>query len=314
MSEFTLLHSIPLKNKLGEGIVWHGASQSVWWTDIHGRFLYQLFWPSLQLNTYPLPERISCFALLNAHDPMRSDYSMLVAFESGFALYQPASQDIFWLIKPETHLSGNRMNDGRIDRQGRFWAGTMKEQDHGQHGTLYRLDQQGCHAVITGLQIPNSLCWNKNSSLMYHADSPTGVIYCYGFDAVLGSVSQPEFFAKVPAGAEPDGAVIDAEDHLLCALWGGAAIARYSPSGQQTALHLLPVSQPTCLAFGGPELDLLFVTTARQGLTEEQLQAEPDAGSLLIYQSPYQGLPESELAVLDWVALQKSGGCHVEAL
>ena len=313
MSELKLLHSIPLKNKLGEGIIWHGASQSVWWTDIHGRFLYQLFWPSLQLNTYPLPERISCFALLNAHDPMRSDYSLLVAFESGFALYQPATQDIFWLVKPERHLSGNRMNDGRIDRQGRFWAGTMKEHDHGQHGTLYRLDQQGCHAVITGLQIPNSLCWNKDSSIMYHADSPTGQIYCYQFDAVQGSVCQPEFFAKVLPGAEPDGAVIDAEDHLLCALWGGAAIARYSPSGLQTALHPLPVSQPTCLAFGGPDLDLLFVTTARQGLTEAQLQTEPDAGSLLIYQSPYQGLPESELAVMDWLALQKSGGCDVEA-
>lgn len=314
MSEFTLLHSIPLKNKLGEGIIWHGASQSVWWTDIHGRFLYQLFWPSLQLNSFPLPERISCFALLNPADPMRSDYSMLVAFESGFALYQPETENIFWLVKPETHLSGNRMNDGRIDRQGRFWAGTMKEHDQGQHGTLYRLDQQGCHRVITGLQIPNSLCWNKNSSLMYHADSPTGVIYSYGFDAIQGAVSQPKLFATVPAGAEPDGAVIDAEDHLLCALWGGAAIARYSPSGQQTALHLLPVSQPTCLAFGGPDLDLLFVTTARQGLTEEQLKAEPDAGSLLIYQSPYQGLPESELAVLDWAAIQNSRGCDVEAL
>ena len=308
MSELTLLH------KLGEGIVWHGASESVWWTDIHGRCLYQLFWPSLQLNTYPLPERISCFALLNPNDPMRSDYSMLVAFESGFALYQPEAENIFWLVKPEMHLSGNRMNDGRIDRQGRFWAGTMKEHDHGQHGTLYRLDQQGCHRVITGLQIPNSLCWNKNSSLMYHADSPTGVIYSYGFEAVQGAVSQPEFFAKVPAGAEPDGAVIDADDHLLCALWGGKALVRYSPSGQQTALHLLPVSQPTCLAFGGPDLDLLFVTTARQGLTEEQLKAEPDAGSLLIYQSPYQGLAESELAVLDWTALQKSGGGYVEAL
>ncbi|MDR7122363.1 SMP-30/gluconolactonase/LRE family protein [Rheinheimera soli] len=313
MSDFTLLHSIPLKNKLGEGIIWHGATQSVWWTDIHGRFLYQLFWPSLQLNSFPLPERISCFALLNAHDPMRADYSMLVAFESGFALYQPQTQNIFWLVKPEPHLSGNRMNDGRIDHQGRFWAGTMKEQDQGQHGTLYRLDQQGCDAVITGLQIPNSLCWNKSSSIMYHADSPTGEIYSYRFDSTKGSVGQPQLFATVPKGAEPDGAVIDAEDHLLCALWGGAAIARFSPSGQQTALHALPVNQPTCLAFGGPDLNLLFVTTARQGLTEEQLNAEPDAGSLLIYQSPYQGLPESELAVLDWTAIQKSGGCDVEA-
>lgn len=313
MNDFTLVHSIPLKNKLGEGIVWHGATQSVWWTDIHGRFLYQLFWPSLQLNTFPLPERISCFALLNPTDPMRSDYSMLVAFESGVALYQPQTQQVFWLVKPEPHLSGNRMNDGRIDRQGRFWVGTMKEHEQGQHGTLYRLDQQGCHAVITGLQIPNSLCWNKSSSMMYHADSPTGVIYSYRFDSTKGSVGQPQLFAKVPAGAEPDGAIIDAADHFLCALWGGAAIARFSPSGQQTALHALPVSQPTCLAFGGPDLNLLFVTTARQGLTEQQLKEQPDAGSLLIYQSPYQGLPESELAVLDWTAVQKSGGCDVEA-
>ena len=313
MSELTLLHSIPLQNKLGEGIIWHAASQSVWWTDIHGRFLYQLFWPSLQLNSYPLPERMSCFALLNPNDPMRSDYSLLVAFESGFALYQPATQDIFWLAKPERHLSGNRMNDGRVDRQGRFWAGTMRERNPDQTGTLYRLDQQGCHPVLPGLQIPNSLCWNKNSSLMYHADSPTGQIYCYQFEAGQGSVGHSELFATVPAGAEPDGAVIDADDHLLCALWGGNAIARYSPSGQQVAVHPLPVSQPTCLAFAGPELDLLFVTTARQGLTEPQLQAEPEAGSLLIYQSPYQGLPESELAVMDWLVLQKNGGCDVEA-
>ena len=313
MSELTLLHSIPLKNKLGEGIIWHNASQSVWWTDIHGRCLYQLLWPSLQLNSYPLPERISCFALLNPNDPMRSDYSMLVAFESGFALYQPATQATFWLVKPETHLSGNRMNDGRIDRQGRFWAGTMREVDQGQSGTLYRLDQQGCHAVMADLLIPNSLCWNKNSSVMYHADSPTGVISSYAFETSTGGVSNKQYFAQVPVGAEPDGAVIDAEDHLLCALWGGKAIARFSPSGQQTALHTLPVSQPTCLAFGGPDLNLLFVTSAQQGLTQEQLKAEPDAGSLLIYQSPYQGLPESELAVLDWVTLQKSGGLYVEA-
>jgi L-arabinonolactonase len=145
MTALSLVHKIKLDNQLGEGIVWHSASQSAWWTDIDGRGLYQLFWPSLQLNHFELPERASCFAFLNAKDPLRFDYPLLMAFASGLALYQPQTQQIFWLAKPEAAVPGNRMNDGRVDRQGRFWVGTMKEQELGQTGSLYKLDQQGCH-------------------------------------------------------------------------------------------------------------------------------------------------------------------------
>ena len=118
-----LLASINVKNRLGEGIFWHAASSSVWWTDIHGQALFQLRWPEQTLRQWPLPERISCFTLLNATDPMASRYPLLVAFASGLALYNPDSGATLWLAKPQQLFSGNRFNDGRVDRQGRFVLG-----------------------------------------------------------------------------------------------------------------------------------------------------------------------------------------------
>ncbi|WP_215396610.1 SMP-30/gluconolactonase/LRE family protein [Rheinheimera oceanensis] len=303
-----LLASISVKNRLGEGIFWHAASSSVWWTDIHGKALFQLRWPEQTLRQWPLPERISCFTLLNAADPMASRYPLLVTFASGFALYNPDSGATLWLAKPQQQLSGNRFNDGRVDRQGRFWAGTMVEQsteDTAASGSLYRLDQHGCQQILSGLRIPNALCWNRDSRVMYHADSPLQQINRYRFDAASGDIGRAERFATVPQGSEPDGAIIDADDHLLCALWGGSALARYAADGSLAALYSLPVSQPTCVALGGDKLDILFVTTATEGLSAEQLSQQPQAGNLLVYQYPHQGLTEPQLAVMPWQQLAK---------
>ncbi|MDX3775412.1 SMP-30/gluconolactonase/LRE family protein [Chromatiaceae bacterium AAb-1] len=318
MAETTLplLGSIAVKNRLGEGVFWHQASSSVWWTDIHGKALFRLSWPEQTLTEWPLPERISCFTLLNPADPMAASYPLLVAFASGFALFNPDTAAIQWLAKPQQYLSGNRFNDGRVDRQGRLWAGTMVEQATertANSGSLYRFDRQGCHEIITRLRIPNALCWNRDSSLMYHADSPSQQIRRYRFDAVSGEIALAELFATtagIAAGAEPDGAIIDADDHLLCALWGGSALARYAPDGRLAAVYRLPVSQPTCVALGGDKLDILFVTTATEGLTEAELKQQPQAGNLLIYQYPYQGLAEPQLSVTPWQQLiqQYNGG------
>ncbi|WP_337843375.1 SMP-30/gluconolactonase/LRE family protein [Rheinheimera sp.] len=302
MAELKLIASFALGNLLGEAVVWHDASQSLWWTDIHGKALYQLSWPSQQVDKFELDERISCFAHLPENDSLAAEFPLLVAFASGFALYNPQTKQRCWLARPELGLPGNRMNDGRVDRQGRFWAGTMVEQDQGQRGSLYCLTQTGARAVLTDLAIPNALCWSPDSRVMYHGDSPTGTIRRYQFDAASGAVTDGELFAQVPQG-EPDGAVIDAEGNLWVALWGGGALAQYRSSGELLALHPLPVSQPTCLAFGGPELDLLFVTSATVGLSEAQRAAEPLAGALLVYQSQSQGVPEATLQSLHWQKL-----------
>lgn len=284
-----LIQTLDVKNVLGEGVLWHAASQSLWWTDIHGQLLYRLDWQKQIVSHWTLPEGLTAFTVLSTK-PVK----ILGSFKSGFAYYWPQSGHIEWLARPEAHIEGNRFNDGRLDRQGRFWAATMVEDDQGQpRGVLYRLDGKDCVAQIDNLRIPNALCWSSDSKRMYHTDSPSKTIWRYDFDPQSGEVGQGRHFATVPQG-EPDGAIIDADDHLICALWGGKALARFAPDGELESIHPLPVSQPTCVALGGPDMNLLFVTSATDGLSEEQLATEPLAGSLLVYESPYRGLVDAE--------------------
>lgn len=282
-----LLFSIDVANTLGEGVQWHAQSNSLWWTDIHNSQLYRFDWQSRSLNQWQTPDRLTAFGILST-EPVR----LLASFASGFALYEPETNTATWLAKPETNRSGNRFNDGRIDRQGRFWSGTMQDQgDRAPNGTLYRLDETGTHPVLQDLTIPNALCWSPDGRRMYHADTPTGLINTFDFDPERGEPSAAKLFAEVPRG-KPDGATIDASGHLLCALFGGSGVARFSPAGELTVLHDLPVSQPTCVALGGPNLSVLFVTSATEGMTEQQRKAEPMAGHVLAYATPYRGLVE----------------------
>lgn len=279
--------AIDVGNELGEGIQWHAPSQSLWWTDIQGCTLFCHDWSSQSLRQWTTPERLTAFGLLSA-DPVR----LIVSFASGMAVYEPDSGLVEWLARPEQDVPGNRFNDGRVDRQGRFWSGTMVEDDQGQTGSLYRLDAHGAQPQLSGLTIPNALCWSPDSRHVYHADTPTGLIRRYPFDAEHGTLGEGIVFARAPKG-NPDGACVDAEGHVLCALWGGSAIARFAPSGELVAVHDLPVSQPTCVALGGPDMDMLFISSAHAGMASAQRSEEPMAGSVLVYKSPYTGLPES---------------------
>ncbi|WP_051207547.1 SMP-30/gluconolactonase/LRE family protein [Saccharospirillum impatiens] len=287
-STLELVQTIDVANTLGEGVQWHAESNSLWWTDIIGSILYRFDWSSQTLHQWTTPEPLTAFGIVSANP-----VTLLVSFASGIARYQPDRNGLNWLARPELHLPGNRFNDGRVDRQGRFWSGTMQSLgDRKPTGTLYRSDEQGCHPVLKNLTIPNTLCWSLDGQRMYHADTPTGRINQYQFDPVSGTPSHAAEFAKVPRGY-PDGATIDAEDHLLCALFGGSAVARFSPKGILTTLHELPVSQPTCVALGGPGMNLLFITSATENMTDHQLDVEPLAGSVLVYSTPYRGVAES---------------------
>lgn len=286
-SSVELLFSIDCDTALGEGVQWHAASQTLWWTDILSSQLFCYHWSTQHLVQWATPERLTAFGILSV-----SPFELVVSFASGFALYQPDEQRVTWLARPEAALPGNRFNDGRVDRQGRFWSGTMVEEDQGQTGTLYRLDATGAHATLTDLSIPNALCWSPDSTRLYHADSPRGEIRCYSFDPQTGAVGAGRVFARVPKGV-PDGATVDAQGHLLCALWGGHAIARYTPDGDLLSLLPVPVAQPTCVALGGPALDHLCVTTATVGLTAEQRAQQPLAGRVLVFRTPFQGLVDA---------------------
>lgn len=287
-----LVDRIETHNTLGECVLWNDRQQAIWWTDIHEARLHRYGLQQRQLTTYTLPERLASFGFTEDDD------WLICAFASGFALYQPKSQKIDWIAQPEKAIPGNRFNDGRVDRQGRFWVGSMCEsQPMEASGNLYCLAGRQAKKVLGDIYIANSICWSPDSRRFYFADSPRHSIHAYAFDPTTGDLQKPHLFATTTPPHEPDGSTVDAEGYLWNAVWGGGKVVRYSADGQVERELSLPVSQPTCVAFGGADLDLLLISTAKIGLSVDQLNLEPDAGNLLIYQTPCRGLPESRFNI-----------------
>lgn len=289
-----LTQVLEVGNVLGEGVLWDAAGQAVWWTDIHAARLYRYRWGARQPDCLELPERLCAFALTDATDVI------IAAFASGFARYDVARGEREWLARPEAAYVGTRFNDGRVDRQGRFWCGTMVESEvatdaagNAVRGSLYCLHGRTATAKLGGLRIPNSLCWNRAGDTMYLADSPERTIWAFDFDPGRAELTNRRKFATTRSDAEPDGSCIDSADYLWNAEWGGGRITRYSPGGRIDFELDVPVTRPTCAAFGGPGLDHLLITSATDGLSEGERQREPWAGHLLIYKTGVTGLAES---------------------
>jgi L-arabinonolactonase len=289
-----LIDTIRVGNTLGEGVQWDAANQALWWTDIQERRLHRYDWAARQLETFSAPERIGSFGLIGGSK------WLIAAFESGIALYEPRGGTTKWLSRPDAELTGVRFNDGRVDRQGRFWAGTMEETEpRSSRANLYCVDGNGvAHKRESGVTISNGICWSPDSSRFYFADSPKQMIYAYDFNSATGTIANRREFVRTPEGASPDGANVDAEGFLWSAHWGAGQVVRYTPEGEIDTILEVPASQPTCVAFGGPGLDLLFVTSAREGLSEMELSRQPGAGDVFVYKSGCIGLAENQF-ILD---------------
>ncbi len=293
---FELLQVIKVGNRLGEGVQWDVQRQSIWWTDIQAARLYRFHWRAQELEYYELPERLCAFALT-------SDPNIIVAaFASGFARYELDSRACQWIDRPEFHFKGTRFNDGRVDRQGRFWCGTMIESDQATDsngnlvkGSLYCLQGKSAICKLRDIRIANSLCWSKDGTTAYFADSPEQTIWAFDFDPAGANLSNRRVFARTAGNAVPDGSCVDHEDCLWNAEWGGGRVTRYRPDGSIDLQLDLPVSQPTCVAFGGPNLDCLIVTSATDQLSAEQAASQPEAGHVFVYKTPAKGLEEHKM-------------------
>ena len=275
------------QNLLGECVLWDHRTQRLQWTDIESSCLWQWDMTNAAPRRFELPERLGSFAL--TQDPE----IYVGAFENGFAHFS-AAQSTFEMRAPVTQGARHlRMNDGRTDRNGVFWAGSMAEAAGSPIGSLWRFDGNDAAAAhLHDIRIPNSLCWNGAGDVMYFADSPRNIIWAYDFDAASGPTGKPRIFAQTPPGVHPDGSCIDTEDHLWNAQWGGGEIVRYRPDGNIERRLALPVSQPSCVAFAGPNLDQLCITTARVDLDANALSQQPLAGALLVYNVGVTGLRE----------------------
>lgn len=284
-----LLSIVPSANHLGEGPLWNEHDGKLWWTDIHQRRLHRLNPASGALETIETPERLCSYAFLPG-----GGSRILAAFETGLAYFDIDTKSLDWIARPEILGSGRRFNDGRTDLQGRFWVGTMVEDDAKagpDSGVLFRLDGTGeLTAQAVGVSISNSLCTSPDGRTLYFSDTPKRVIFAFDLAPDSGAISNKRFFAEVTEGY-PDGAVVDEEGCLWSARWGAGEVVRHAPDGAVVSRHKVPAGQPSCPGFGGADRKTLFVTSAREGLDAAQLAADPEAGNLFVFQAEVAGLP-----------------------
>lgn len=284
---------IPAQNILGEGIQWHPTS-GLWWTDIEKSMILHQPIGADDVQRIAAPERVGSFAMVDDNPTQ-----LLCAFETGFGWFNLLTGKTDWISRLEPRGSGRRFNDGQVDRQGRFWAGTMIEDEALAppcSAALYCLDGEQARRCHEGITISNGLAWSPNGQIMYFADSPARRILAFDFETSSGEISRPRLFAETPVGAYPDGATVDADGCLWSAHWGASRLVRYRPDGEIDRTIELPVTQPSCVAFGGDALDQLFVTTARVGLKPDQLASQPLAGDVLVYRAGVTGLGQESLS------------------
>lgn len=276
---------------LGEGATWSPDRQALLWTDISGRRLWSWEPANHALRHWSLPARLGSFALTP------EGHRLLAAFEHHLAWLDLRSGQTHSLAHFDEGLP-TRANDGRCDRAGHFLFGTLDEARGPQ--TLGRWWRYSAHGQLTQLdlppaRIPNGLALSPDGERLYFCDSLEQRLRCAAYEASTGHIAQPQVFAPLAAG-EPDGATVDAQGHYWSALWGTGTVLGFAPDGQVMARVELPVSQPSCVAFGGPDLRTLFITTARVGLSPPQLAQQVDAGCLFAAELPWAGLAEPHYA------------------
>lgn len=267
-------------DRLGEGPVWSSVEQRLYWFDIKGLRLAWYEPATQQSGSFTLPMRASAAA-------PRARGGLFIATEKGLATLDPL-KGVIELVQPYELGPGFRTNDGKIDMEGRFWWSTMDDDGGKRPGSVFRTDPGGkTTRVLTGIHIPNTVSFSPDGSKLYMADSKLQTLFVHQ-TADLSKVA--EFAHTRGTKASPDGSAVDAEGYLWNAQWGGARIVRYSPEGKVDRVIQMPVEQPTSCAFGGRNLDTLYVTSAWDELSEAARAKQPLAGGLFAIDVGVKGL------------------------
>lgn len=282
---------LDVRASLGECPVWSIDEQVLYWIDINAPSLNR-FDPQTRVNTaWPMPSSIGSFAL-------REQGGFVVALRDGIWLVDRAGALGNRMAEAPYDPSHHRFNDGRADRAGRFWAGTMNEQRDAASGALYCLDRYfALVRMFDGITISNGLAWSPDGRTMYHADTPTRTVNAYAFDMTGGTLGGKRTFAHFDGADErPDGAAVDSEGCYWSAFYRGGRVVRLSPRGERLAEYAITAMCPTMCAFGGPDLSTLYVTSARQRREPEELVRLPQSGGIFSMPVDVPGLPEPKFA------------------
>lgn len=275
---------------LAEGIQWRADQSRLWWTDIHGRALWSCDADGADVTKIETPERLGSFAF-------DVDGNILAAFETGLFKWDPDGDRLQRLTHFEPDHATSRLNDGRCDRQGRFITGGVDENGLAPTTSVIRYGPAGLEPVRSGVGCTNALCFSPDGAWMYFTDTPTRQILRFPYGDRIG---EGEVFHVAPDGdGFPDGACVDAEGALWNARFNGWSVVRIGNDGEELNRIELPVPQVTCACFGGPDLDRLYITTARENMDSEQIDAHPLSGGIFIAEPGVRGLREDRFA--EWL-------------
>ena len=287
---------IDCSNHLGEGVIWSHQENTLYWLDVPmPSKLFKLNLENNNLQTYDMPEMITAMS-------PRSNGDLLIASHHGINNFNFEEKKLSKIIDLEPDLINNRCNDGASDSKGRFWIGTMQNNISPEatdiditenSGSLYCIKEDLTFTKHEGnIGVSNTLAWSPDNKKFYFTDTLTGIIHSYDFNLESGEITNKKEFAKNERGY-PDGSTVDSEGYLWSCRWGGSCVIRFNPLGQVDDIIELPVENITSCTFGGKNLQTLFITTARWGMTKDDVQKNPEAGGLFSIDLDIKGMPDN---------------------
>jgi sugar lactone lactonase YvrE len=267
---------VDAKASLGEGPSWDAEKNLLYWVDIPGEKVHIYDPVNNTDRTVSTGQFVSTVVPANSGE-------LILTMHHGFYSLDLETEELNPIVDPESHISKNRFNDGKCDAAGRFWAGTMAINESKEKGALYCLEKDfSVKKVLDQVSISNGIAWDDRNKTMYYIDTPTKKIVAFDFELDSGTINNKRIIIDFPKGKGfPDGMNIDAEGMLWIAHWDGSKVSRWNPNnGEMLDSISVPVSKVTSCAFGGKNLDELYITTARVGLSEEELSSQLHAGGL----------------------------------
>ncbi|AJY75907.1 SMP-30/gluconolactonase/LRE family protein [Paenibacillus beijingensis] len=273
---------------LGEGAYWDYIAKRLYWVDILQKKLH-IYNPETGSNEEHLFDQFVSSVVVSRYG------GLVLTLKDGFYSYSPKTRELRLIAAPESQEADNRFNDGKCDAAGRFFAGTMNLSGKREAGRLYRLNTDGSiDIVLEKVSISNGIIWSCDNKTMYYTDTMTREISAYEYDLSSGEVGKRQVVVSIPEEEGlPDGMTIDEEGMLWVALWGGGKVSRYNPdTGNKITEIPFYSNYITSCAFGGANLDELYITTANENNADSRT-----AGGLFKVKPGVKGVPAHKCGI-----------------
>ncbi|MDC3991896.1 SMP-30/gluconolactonase/LRE family protein [Pseudomonas aeruginosa] len=283
---------VDCSNELGECPLWSPTENVLWWIDVANPALWRFNPSTNRSDNWPLPKPPTVIAL-------RENGGLLIVFRRGYALIDSLEPGAVIDQQHQLELGDERFNDGKVDRMGRMWVGTMDRKLTRPIGQLYRFNiGHDMEAVDQGFVLSNGIGWSPDATTMYFAETHSKSVYAFDYALHTGAVTNRRVFARIENEGGPDGLTVDSAGNVWVAVFGGGAIYKFSPCGRLLDRLITPIAHPTSCTFGGTDLQTLYITSSRMSLEgQESTDSKYSGGVWAVRINDHRGQPENLLSV-----------------